>query len=166
LRVAGAASVFQAAGAKVARAVVGTDEQHATANIEAWYRSHPGASFLFASAGYNGAALATAVEALGLSAKGARAAAFDVGGRVLHAVEKGTLVFTIDEQAYLQGFVPLLQLFLYNVSGGLISPFDVDTGHKLVTRQNVGEYLLHRDTWEGSSTTPVVLKPPSSIRYS
>ncbi|MDA8301339.1 MAG: substrate-binding domain-containing protein [Actinomycetota bacterium] len=165
-RVAGAMSVFKAVGAKVARVVVGTNEQQATANIEAWYSSHPGARFVFASAGYNGAALADAVEKLGLSSKGVRAAAFDVGGRVLQAVNKGTLAFTLDEQAYLQGFVPLLQLFLYNISGGLISPFDVDTGHKLVTRQNVGQYLLHRDTWEGSSTIPVVLTPPKSIRSS
>ena len=165
-RVAGASSVFEAIGANVARVVVGTNEQQATANIEAWYRSHPGASFLFASAGYNGAALADAVEKLGLSSKGVHAAAFDVGGRVLHAVNKGTFAFTLDEQAYLQGFVPLLHLFLYNISGGLISPFDVDTGHKVVSRQNVGQYLLHRDTWEGSSTIPVVLKPPKSIRSS
>ncbi|HXR23311.1 MAG TPA: hypothetical protein VN786_12205 [Acidimicrobiales bacterium] len=39
----------------------------------------------------------------------------------------------------------------------------MDTGHKLVTKENVGDYLLRRDSWEGSSTVPMVFTPPAKI---
>ena len=35
-------------------------------------------------------------------------------------------MFSIDQQAYLQGFVPVIQLFLYNISAGLMKPCDTD----------------------------------------
>ena len=35
---------------------------------------------------------------------------------------------SIDQQAYLQGFVPTVQLFLYSISAGLMKPCNTDTG--------------------------------------
>jgi simple sugar transport system substrate-binding protein len=163
-RLNGAASVFERVGAHMARVTIGTHVQSAARNIEDWYGSHPGVRFIFTTAGYNGEALANASAKLAWTSKGVQAAAFDISQPVLKGVSRGTLAFTIDEQAYLQGFLPIFQLFIYNISGGLILPFDADTGHKFVTRENVGAYLLQRDTWEGSSTTPVVLTPPHKIR--
>ena len=37
---------------------------------------------------------------------------WDIGLPVLQQVQKGNLLFTIDQQAYLQGFIPTMQLFL------------------------------------------------------
>jgi simple sugar transport system substrate-binding protein len=165
-RVSGAASVFKKSRVHLDQVVVGTDEARAARNIEAWYKAHRGARFIFASEDGGGAALARASKRLGLASKGVRAASFNVSSTVLQAVSKGVLAFTIDQQTYPQGFLAILELFLYNLSGGLISPFDVDTGHKFVTKENVGEYLGHRDTWEGTSTTPSVLPPPKRIRPS
>ncbi len=163
-RLDGAASVFKAFGAELSQVVVGTGQARAPKAIAAWYKAHPDVSFFFASAGGTGAALAQVAEDLGLAHKGVRAAAFDIDPSVLRAVSRGVLAYTIDQQAYLQGLIPVLQLFIYNVSGGLVLPFDADTGHRYVTRENVGRYLLHRDTWEGSSTTPVLLSPPEKIQ--
>ena len=86
-----------------------------------------------------------------------------MSGPVLQEISKGNLVFTLDQQAYLQGFLPIFELFVYAITGGLIIPVDVDTGHKLVTKENVGDYLSRRDSWEGSSTVPVVFTPPRKI---
>ncbi len=47
---------------------------------------------------------------------------WDVGVPVLQQVQAGALLFSIDQQAYLQGFVPTMQLFLYNLSGGWMLP--------------------------------------------
>ena len=58
-------------------------------------------------------------------------------------MQKKNLLFTIDQQAYLQGFVPTIQLFLYNISGGLMKPCNTDTGLGFVTSANVGAYLAH-----------------------
>jgi len=88
---------------------------------------------------------------------------WDVGTEVLQGVSKGQLAFTIDQQAYLQGFVPVIQLFLYNISAGLMKPSDTDTGLGFVTSSNVAPYLKNKTRFEGSTSKPTAYKPPSTI---
>ncbi|MDT7634945.1 MAG: simple sugar transport system substrate-binding protein, partial [Pseudonocardiales bacterium] len=64
------------------------------------------------------------------------------------------------------GAMTIYQLFLYNITGGLITPVNINTGFKYVDNKNVGDYVNHKDSWEGSSTTPVVLTPPKTIQVS
>jgi simple sugar transport system substrate-binding protein len=163
-RMNGAASVFGPAGIDFVQVGVGATEGPALASIEAWYQGHQDVKFMFSSGGSNGVAVATAIQKLGLAAKGVGGAAFDVGVPVLDLIAKGQLAFTVDQQAYLQGAMSIYQLFLYNITGGLITPVDVDTGFKYVDQKNVGDYVDHKDSWEGSSTTPVVFTPPASIQ--
>ena len=155
-RMDGAASVFKPAGIDFVQVGVGATEGRALATTEAWYHGHPQVKFMFSSGGSNGIAVATCIEKLGLAAKGVNGAAFDVGVPVLEQISAGHLAFTVDQQAYFQGFMSVAELFYYNISGGLFSPMNVDTGFKYVTKDNVGQYLLHKDSWEGSSTRPVV----------
>ena len=162
-RMSGAASVFSSAGAHLAQVVVGTTQGPAATRIGAWYKEHQDVKFMFTTAASTGAALASVIQKLALGKRGIAGAGFDVSGSVLQEVRKGNLVFTLDQQAYLQGFLPIFELFAYNITGGLIIPVDVDTGHKLVTKDNVGDYLSRRDTWEGSSTVPVAFTPPRKI---
>jgi simple sugar transport system substrate-binding protein len=162
-RMDGAASVFKPAGIDFVQVGVGATEGPALAAIEAWYQGHQDVKFMFSSGGSNGVAVATAIQKLGLAAKGVGGGAFDVGVPVLDLIGQGQLAFTVDQQAYLQGAMSIYQLFLYNITGGLITPVDVDTGFKYVDKKNVSDYLTHKDSWEGSSTTPVVFTPPASI---
>ena len=37
------------------------------------------------------------------------------------------MTFTTDQQPYLQGFIPTLQIYLYKLSGGAVSPANTDT---------------------------------------
>jgi simple sugar transport system substrate-binding protein len=55
-----------------------------------------------------------------------------------------------------------MQLFLYNVSGGLMKPTNTDTGLGIVTHANVGPYLAS-NRYEGTSSKHKALTPPSSI---
>jgi simple sugar transport system substrate-binding protein len=163
-RMDGAASVFKQAGVDFIQVGVGATEGPALASIEAWYQGHQDVKFMFSSGGSNGVAVATAIKKLGLAAKGIGGAAFDVGVPVLDLISQGQLAFTVDQQAYLQGAMSIYQLFLYNITGGLITPVNVNTGFKYVDSKNVGQYLNNKDSWEGSSTTPVVFTPPKSIQ--
>src|SRR5580698_6495212 len=52
---------------------------------------------------------------------------FDTTPTTLTNIEGGKTDFTIYQDPYLQGFLPTLQFFLYNISGGTISPSDTDT---------------------------------------
>lgn len=162
-RMDGAASVFKTAGIDFVQVGVGATEGPALAAIEAWYQGHQNAKFMFSSGGSNGVAVATAIQKLGLAAKGVGGAAFDVGVPVLDLISQGQLAFTVDQQAYLQGAMSIYQLFLYNITGGLITPVNVNTGFKYVDKTNVADYVSRKDSWEGSSTTPVVYTPPASI---
>jgi simple sugar transport system substrate-binding protein len=162
-RMDGAASVFKDAGIEFTQVAVGATEGPALASIEAWYQGHQNVKFMFSSGGSNGVAVATAIQKLGLAAKGIGGAAFDVGVPVLDLISQGQLAFTVDQQAYLQGAMTIYQLFLYNITGGLITPVNINTGFKYVDSKNVGDYVGRKDSWEGSSTTPVVFPPPKSI---
>jgi len=115
--------------------------------------------------GSNGVAVAKTIQKLNLAPKGIGGAAFDVGLPVLENIAAGNLAFTVDQQAYLQGSMSIYQLFLYNISGGLITPTDYNTGFKYVTKDTVDAYLQNKDTWEGSSPSPVVFPRPKSISF-
>jgi simple sugar transport system substrate-binding protein len=60
--------------------------------------------------------------------------------------------------------VTIMQLFMYQVSGGLLRPVDTDTGLLFVTQSSVGPYLSSKNRYEGASGTEKVVKAPSSIK--
>src|SRR5436190_3552968 len=77
---------------------------------------------------------------------------FDLTPQTLSAIKAGNLGFTIDQQPYLQGFLPVLALYLFNLSGGLVNPPVTNTGLTFVTKANVGPYQTTTSRYEGSST--------------
>ena len=89
---------------------------------------------------------------------------WDVGTPVVQGVQAGNLSFTIDQQAYLQGFDTIMQLFLYKVSGGLMKPTNTDTGLGIVVQSTVEPYLA-KNRFEGTSSKQQTLKPPASIPH-
>ena len=77
---------------------------------------------------------------------------FDLTPQTLSAIKAGSLGFTIDQQPYLQGFLPVVYLYLWNLSGGLVNPPVTNTGLTFVTKANVGPYQNTTSRYEGSST--------------
>jgi len=92
------------------------------------------------------------------------AAGWDVGTPVVQGVQAGNLTFTIDQQAYLQGFDTIMQLYLFNISGGLMKPTNTDTGLGIVVKSTVGPYLA-KNRFEGTSSKQQALTPPESIPH-
>jgi simple sugar transport system substrate-binding protein len=82
---------------------------------------------------------------------------WDIAVPELQAVKSGALAFSIDQQAYLQGFLPVLYLFLFTITGGLMRPSDTDTGLYFITKDNVGPYLAAPSRVEGSTAAQKVL---------
>ena len=67
---------------------------------------------------------------------------FDLGPDVLKAVEKGELAFAVDQQPYLQGYLPIEMLALRARYGILPAQHDVvATGPNFVTRDNAAQAL-------------------------
>ena len=69
-----------------------------------------------------------------LRRRGVRAGGYDLLPRTLRAIADGHVDFTIDQQPYLQGFVPIFQLFMAKYTAGLVAPSDTNTGLLFVTR--------------------------------
>ena len=79
------------------------------------------------------------------------AGGFDTTGATVPNIQDGTLDFTIYQDPYLQGFLPVLYMYLYNLSGGVLAPPDTDTGLSVVTKSNVGPYIAD-SRYQGSTT--------------
>jgi simple sugar transport system substrate-binding protein len=88
---------------------------------------------------------------------------FDLNPATLQSIQGGSLGFTIDQQPYLQGFLPVLALYLFNLSGGLVAPVETNTGLTFVTKANVGPYLNTTSRYEGSSTQQKYIKRSGPI---
>ena len=103
--------------------------------------------------------LAAALAAAGLAGK-IPAGGFDTLGTTLNSIKSGTLNFTIFQNPYAQGFLPVLYLYLYNISGGVLHPPDTDTGLTVVTKDNVTPFLTE-SRYQGTSTAQKVVTRPS-----
>jgi len=89
------------------------------------------------------------------------AGGFDLQPGTLTAINAGQINFTIDQNPYLQGFLPVMYLYLFNLTGGLVAPPNTDTGLTFVTKSNVGPYLNTKTSYEGSASPPPTLVPRS-----
>ena len=162
-RVDGALDAIRDSGKPLRVHVVasGVDVKTERSKIEATYRKNPHARGLFAVDAGSTQGVGEVMRAHGLHAKGVRAGGYDLLPATLQAIHDRALDFTIDQQPYLQGFLPVLQLFLDVYSGGLVAPADTNTGLNFVTRENVARYLTTKSRFEGSSsaeTFPVAPK--------
>jgi simple sugar transport system substrate-binding protein len=87
-----------------------------------------------------------------LRAKGVKGGGFDLTPVTETLLNAGDLDFTIDQQPYLQGFLPILELFMYKVSKTLTGPADVNTGLKFITKDLIKPYVSTKSRYEGTST--------------
>jgi len=62
-------------------------------------------------------------------------AGFDLSPEILRLVKSGAIAFTVDQQPYIQGFYPVLQLTQYLRYG--LRPASVDAGATIITRDDV-----------------------------
>jgi len=63
-------------------------------------------------------------------------ATFDLSPEVLDAIEAGDMLFAIDQQQYLQGYLPVVLLTLYNTNLNTIANPVLMTGPGFVTQEN------------------------------
>ena len=85
---------------------------------------------------------------------------FDTLGTSVQNVQNGSTNFLIYQDPYLQGFLPVLYLYLFKVSGGALYPPDTDTGLSVVTKANASSYSA-ASRYQGTSTSPKYIPLPS-----
>jgi len=153
-RVDGALDAIRDSGKPIRPTVVGTGANYlgAQKRIDTYVGSHGAVRGLFAADGGSTQAVAAVVRERRLRGRGVRAGGYDLLPGTLRAIRTGQLDFTIDQQPYLQGFLPVQQLFFWRYSGGLVTPADTNTGLAFVTRENVRPYISTSTRYEGSSS--------------
>ncbi|HYH12796.1 MAG TPA: substrate-binding domain-containing protein, partial [Thermomicrobiales bacterium] len=81
-----------------------------------------------------------ALESAGLTGT-VKLATFDLSPEVLQGIQDGTVLFAIDQQQYLQGYLPIVMLSLYQRNGNTIANDIVMTGPGFVDASNVDQVI-------------------------
>jgi len=163
-RIDGAKQAIQASGKPINFTAIATGPTQAEelSRVEAYYLGHKNLKGMFAVDAGSTQSVSQIMEKYNLASQGIHAGGFDLLTKTLQEIKSGNLDFTIDQQPYLQGFLPVVQLFLYKLSGGLSQPVETDTGLLFVTKANVDPYLSTQTRFEGSSTKEQVVTIPKS----
>jgi simple sugar transport system substrate-binding protein len=151
----GAASVLTPAGFTVHEIATGAATSAESAAENSYMLAHKTIKGAFAVDAGSTQFLGPVLAKNGLAGK-IPAGGFDLTPGTLTAIKSGQLDFTIDQNPYLQGFIPTMYLYLYNLSGGLLSPPDTDTGLSFVTKDTAGAYQVP-SRFEGSTTAQKVI---------
>jgi simple sugar transport system substrate-binding protein len=93
------------------------------------------------------------------------AGGFDLTPETLAGIKDGSLDFTIDQQPYLQGFLPVLALYMFKLSGGLVVPVQTNTGLSFVTKDNVDPYQSTQTRYEGSTPDKKLVSRSGAIAH-
>jgi simple sugar transport system substrate-binding protein len=168
-RIDGAAAAIKASGKPIKFTSVGTnaDVTRGLSIIDAYAQGHPNLAGMLAVDAGSTQSVGQVVEKYSMRDKGLKVAGgFDLVPETLNAINGGSLDYTIDQQPYLQGFLPVLYLYLYKLSGGLMFPSETNTGLLFVTKDNVKPYLDTKTRFEGSSTEQQVVQRSGAIAHS
>ncbi len=136
----------------------GADVPGELTKINAWASAHPSAKGMFAVDAGSTQGLAQTIQKLGLRAKGWKGGGYDLTPITEQLLAAGEIDFTIDQQPYLQGFYPILQLYMYNASQHLSGIAEVDTGLKFLDKTTIVPYSSTKSRYEGTGTAPGVQK--------
>ncbi|HEV2933412.1 MAG TPA: substrate-binding domain-containing protein [Streptosporangiaceae bacterium] len=104
--------------------------------------------------------LTAALAGAGLSIP---AGGFDTDPRTLAGLSSGKIKFSIFQDPYLQGFLPVVYLYLYNLSGAQLAPPDTDTGLTVLTPSNVSQFLKNSRFQGGASAQQLLPRPSGAI---
>src|SRR5918998_755613 len=162
-RIDGAKQAIEDSGAniEIQQVTTGAEITEERSRIEAWYNGHKDVAGMFAVDAGSTQGVAQVMEKFGLHDKGVKAGGYDLLPETLKLMKAGHIDFTIDQQPYLQGFLPVMQLYLYNISGGVTGPAETNTGLIFVTPSTVGRYLENTSRFEGDSEAQKIIKPPA-----
>jgi len=168
-RIDGASDAIKQSGKPLKFTSVGTnaDVVKGQSIIDAYAQGHPNLAGMLAVDAGSTQSVGQVVQKYSMRDKSLKVAGgFDLVPETLNAIKGESLDYTIDQQPYLQGFLPVLYLYFYKLSGGLLFPSETNTGLLFVTKDNVDPYLQTKTRFEGSSTEQQVVQRSGAIAHS
>jgi simple sugar transport system substrate-binding protein len=126
--------------------------------IDSYATGHPDTKGYFAVDAGSTQGLAQTIQKHNLRNKGVKGGGYDLTPTTQKLLADDQIDFTIDQQPYLQGFLPVLQLYMNKVSEGLSGIADVNTGLLFLDKTTVGPYNDTKSRYEGTSSSAGVAK--------
>jgi simple sugar transport system substrate-binding protein len=125
--------------------------------INSYATGHSNTKGMFAVDAGSTQGVAQTIQKQGLKGK-VKGGGYDLTPITEQLLAAGYIEFTIDQQPYLQGFLPILELYLYKASQHLSGIADVDTGLKFLDSASVVPYSSTKSRYEGTGTSAGVSK--------
>jgi len=159
-RIDGALDTIKKSGKPVTPHTIATGAElpRELSTIDAYWLSHKNTKGMFAVDAGSTQGVAQVIQKYKLRDQGVKGGGYDLLEPTIKLLAADQIDFTIDQQPYLQGFQPVIQLFLYKLSGGLMAPSNTNTGLLFFTKDNVDPYLQTKSRYEGSSDAAGVAK--------
>ena len=158
-RIDGALSVLKKeSGIKTHVVTTGAELPAELTVIQSYAQSHPDTKGYFAVDAGSTQGLAQTIQKQKLRDKDVKGGGYDLTPVTQKLLAGDQIDFTIDQQPYLQGFLPVLELYLAKASGTLSGIADVNTGLKFLDKTTVGPYNDTKSRYEGTSKSPGVAK--------
>jgi len=120
--------------------------------IDAYWLGHKDTKGMFAVDAGSTQGVAQTIKKYKISDK-VRGGGYDLLQPTMELLQAGQIDFTIDQQPYLQGFLPVLELYMYKASQALTGIADVNTGLNFLDKETVKPYLSTKSRYEGNSKT-------------
>ncbi|HLK01081.1 MAG TPA: substrate-binding domain-containing protein [Streptosporangiaceae bacterium] len=155
----GAASVL-GSSYKVESINTTTDTSAEQSKLTAWLLGNKDAKGIFAVDYGSTSALAAALKAAGASIP---SGGFDTAPTTLSGITSGAVSFCIFQDPYLQGFLPVLYMYLYNLSGTQLFPPNTDTGLTVITKDSIGQFNKTSRFQGASSAQQYLARPAGAI---
>jgi simple sugar transport system substrate-binding protein len=111
-----------------------TDLAMTADRIGAYLNAHPDTTAYF-DTGYWHAGVAKVLKDRGVPPGKVLLGGFDLVPEVLQQMTAGYVQVQIDQQPYMQGFMPVMEAYLYKTAN--LTPSDIDTGQGVVTPKDV-----------------------------
>ncbi|MFN3283187.1 MAG: substrate-binding domain-containing protein, partial [Pseudothermotoga sp.] len=134
-RAKGIADVLAEKKIPVEKLDITTDPTKALTLLKSYLTRYPDTNAIFTLGPLGAHPAIQLVEEENLVGK-VKVGAIDLTTKITDAIKRGVVVFTIDQQQYLQGYLPIVFLYLYK-EFGLIPHEDILTGPSIVDKSNV-----------------------------
>lgn len=147
LRAQGFIEVMTAAGVPAEKLAIGIDPTQAVDIIRGYFSRYPTTDAIFTLGPLGTLPTVTFLREQGLVGK-VMLGCFDLDEVTLSAIQNGIALFTVTQQQYLQGYIPIVWLYLYN-KFGFLPANDILTGPGFVDGTNVWmvEELIKKGYW-------------------
>ena len=148
LRAKGFIEVMTANGVPAEKLATYLDPTQAIEIIKGYFARHPDTDTIFTLGPIDSAYVTDFLKEQGLAGGKVIHAAFDTSEEVVHSIEEGDTLFTISQQLYLQGYLPIEFLYLFN-KYKFLPANDILTGPGFVDASNVKtvKELVEKKFW-------------------